>query len=278
MNSCRPKSCGLMAKMEGALQDRILPSLHSHIFLGLDVSTKFTGLVALELQGKTTPKFLDRELIKMGTGGLHGHFHDLRQGIARLHHRINPPQQQKLPPRPYTVVVEEKIMLSSKGIIGSHSLTEVIVSARLATELVLGVIPKTHSPLTSRAGLKLNEMNLGGTREETKARVVAFVDHVWPCVLADNPVAQGTSDLADAAILALSGMRAELALAVSREDLLVEQFNTCHGASVRASNKGKDTIRLKEEMDKRSKKWIDTLWLNPWLGPCLAGGKEITPT
>lgn len=268
MNVCRSKSCGILRLIEEELSNsKVLHSGKAMLFVGVDVSTKFTGMVCLSMHNNK-PTFESAVLVPMPTKQdgsmnknqiLHTRFDDLVRGFEQIK------QQQHVQ---WEVTVEDKILLPSKGAVGSHSLAECIVSARIAAKQVFTVTPNIASPLTARAGLGLNDMSSGSSRAKTKQAVVDFAKMHCPALFKSKAyVSAGETDLADAYMLAISALRTALQREMCANIRIQNHFRNCHEPTLRASCTPKDwamgkvDLEISSQLHTRMPKWLDSIWL-----------------
>ncbi|KAH9257605.1 hypothetical protein BASA81_004054 [Batrachochytrium salamandrivorans] len=239
-------------------------------FVGVDVSTKFTGIIVLSLTPAGQTKFEHSTLLEMPPASpsnkgeiLHLRFASLVDGFSKLYNDNDDGQLA------WRVTVEDKILMQMKGVVGSHSLAECIACARIAAEQVFRTRPNTVSPLTARAGLGLNNMKTGGNRSATKLLVVNFAQQRLP-PQAFAGVAKGgggVEDVADAYVLALSAVKQALCRELCLDEEILKKFKSCHQASLEractakelaAGTKVNDEVRA--QLEQRMPKWLDQVF------------------
>jgi Holliday junction resolvasome RuvABC endonuclease subunit len=264
MKPCTAKSCGIMP----LVKSRILKCLNeweqtNRTFVGIDVSSTCTGVTAIRARGSkikcicSVALDMKRKAADDKTSILHRRFDILKNALQILRDKFPEAENR------WNVAVEDKIVRAggSKGVIGSHTLAEVIVAARIAAYQVFPEhIPMKINPRSARAGLGLNIVGEGAGREETKANVLEFVKtHAINFEVTDKVTDQ---DRADAFIVALSALRSALNVEISVDNEIRKHFRNCHAP---VSTNTKENVRLSKELElnfnDRIQGWSDDVWL-----------------
>lgn len=247
---------GLVGARLGGVVARLAPDTR---FVGVDVSTKFTGLVVLSLTPAGGTRFERSALVEMPPALPANKGEILHLRFASLVHGFGELYDARLA---WRVTVEDKVLLQMKGAVGSHSLAECIACARIAAEQVFQTRPSTVSPLSARAGLGLNKMKAGGSRNATKLLVVEFAKQRLPA--AAFATTKGEEDVADAYVLALSAVKHALCRELCLDEEILKHFRACHQASLEractarelaAGTKVRDEVRA--QLQQRMPKWLD---------------------
>jgi hypothetical protein len=270
---CTAKSCGLYSILKSSLSQLLLKyESEARLFIGLDVSSVNAGLAVLQVvDGRVTCIESDVVSLKRASKDtddsiLEKRFAIMRDRFQQLHLKHRSHSREST----WEICVEDKIVRAggAKGVIGSHTLAETLVAARLAASIEFpGVQVRTINPRSARAGLGLNP-RFEASREETKKHVQAFVKVNFPGVQWTNKITD--EDRADACIIALSALRLSLKRDLVADPGVRHHYSACHVSALglAASQplspfqiRKRDEL-LSEALFERMQLWIDDTWLS----------------
>lgn len=245
---CRTDSCRVLA----AVQTKV-PSIldqwetHKRVFVGVDVSTVYTGVAALGIENRRAV-CLASSVINMKRPKVQANVVNrlqlLRQGLTEFRGHLT--SKGFLNP-PCSVTIEDKVVRSG-GSRGIHAMTEVIVLAQVAGHEAFGCeCPDLINARTAREGLGLNKLD--SDRATAKQGVRAFVDANFPSQVPFEGLKRD-EDRADAVIVALGGLRGGIRSSLAQDSEIQQLFAACH-ASWSADDK-----------DKKLRGWINQVWLS----------------
>jgi len=233
-------------------------------FIGIDVSSSVTGLTAVRFDRSLVScvysvvvELKNSKSQSSDCAVLHERFDKLKRALISLR------ESQKQVEGNWEVSVEDKIVRAGgkKGVIGSHTLAEMIAAARIAAHDVFPeAIPSKINPRSARAGLGLNAIGEASGREETKENVVELVKSTAPGFVLTGKKAD--QDRADAFIIALSGIRSAIKRDLLSDVDICQQFVKCHGhIDFGSTKKSRNEKLLFEELESRFSPWVDDIWL-----------------
>jgi len=267
MKPCHARSCGLFPIIDKHVSCWIEEWQRTRrTFVGVDVSSTCTGVAAVQLiKGRVEcVHSVALDMKKKASDSkdtiLHRRFDILKHAFMDLRKSFEDVKGN------WEISVEDKILRAgtAKGIVGSHTLAEVIVAARIAAYQVFPEhLPSKINPRSARAGLGLNIMGEGASREETKSNVLAFVKETVPDF--EFTGKSSDEDRADAFVIALSAVRSALNRELVNEPDVRKHFQQCHNLLPDPKKGNVHKRKLEDEvtteLDDRIQGWIDEIWL-----------------